>query len=76
MRVVNVSSDAGSHGNASFRLIANNGTSAGCRISKSALNTLTVKFAIQLADSGMLVNVACLGLTAAALCMEAMGVRM
>lgn len=74
-RVVNVSSGAGSHGDASFGLTTNNGASASYGISKAALNALTVKFAVELADSGVLVNAACPGLTATAPGMEAMGAR-
>lgn len=74
-RVVNVSSGAGSHGDTSFGLTTNNGASASYGISKAALNALTVKFAVELAGSGVLVNAACPGLTATAPGMEAMGAR-
>lgn len=74
-RVVNVSSGAGSHGDTSFGLTTNNGASASYGISKAALNALTVKFAVELAASGILVNAACPGLTATARGMEAMGAR-
>ncbi len=74
-RVVNVSSGAGSHGDPGFGLTTNNGASASYGISKAALNALTVKFAVELADSGVLVNAACPGLTATAPGMEAMGAR-
>ena len=74
-RVVNVSSGAGSHGDTSFGLTTNNGASASYGISKAALNALTVKFAVELAGSGVLVNAVCPGLTATAAGMEAMGAR-
>ncbi len=74
-RVVNVSSGAGSHGDTNFGLTTNNGASASYGISKAALNALTVKFAVELAGSGVLVNAACPGLTATAPGMEAMGAR-
>lgn len=74
-RIVNVSSGAGSHGDTNFGLTTNNGASASYGISKAALNALTVKFAVALADTGILVNAVCPGLTATAAGMEAMGAR-
>lgn len=74
-RVVNVSSGAGSHGDAGFGLMTNNGATASYGISKAALNALTVKFAVELSTSGILVNAVCPGLTATAPGMEAMGAR-
>jgi NAD(P)-dependent dehydrogenase (short-subunit alcohol dehydrogenase family) len=74
-RIVNVSSGAGSHGDPTFGLITNNGAAATYGISKAALNALTVKFAVELADSGILVNAVCPGLTATAPGMEAFGAR-
>lgn len=74
-RIVNVSSGAGSHDDTSFGLTTNKGASASYGISKAALNALTVKFAVELAGNGVLVNAACPGLTATAPGMEAMGAR-
>ena len=74
-RVVNVSSGAGSHGEMQFGLTTNHGASASYGISKAALNALTVKFAVELEGTGILVNAVCPGLTATAPGMEAMGAR-
>lgn len=74
-RIVNVSSGAGSHGDAGFGLTTNGGATASYGISKSALNALTSKFAAELVGSGILVNAVCPGLTATAPGMEAMGAR-
>ncbi|MBI1276601.1 MAG: SDR family NAD(P)-dependent oxidoreductase [Anaerolineaceae bacterium] len=74
-RVVNVSSGAGSHGEMQFGLTTNKGASASYGISKAALNALTVKFAVELEGTGILVNAVCPGLTATAPGMEAMGAR-
>lgn len=74
-RIVNVSSGAGSHGDTGFGLTTNNGASASYGISKAALNAVTVKFAVELAGNGVLVNAVCPGLTETAPGMEAMGAR-
>ena len=74
-RLVNVASGAGSHGDMQFGLTTNGGSSASYGISKAALNALTVKFAAELAGTGVLVNAVCPGLTATAPGMEAMGAR-
>ncbi|MBL8166494.1 MAG: SDR family NAD(P)-dependent oxidoreductase [Anaerolineae bacterium] len=74
-RVVNVSSGAGSHGDTQSGLRTNRGAVASYGISKAALNALTVKFAVELEGSGILVNATCPGLTATAPGMEAMGAR-
>lgn len=74
-RIVNVSSGAGSHGEAQFGLAANGGATASYGISKAALNALTAKLAAELSGSGILVNAVCPGLTATAPGMEAMGAR-
>lgn len=74
-RIVNVSSGAGSHGEAQFGLATNRGAVASYGVSKAALNALTVKFAAELAGTGILVNAVCPGLTATAPGMEAMGAR-
>lgn len=74
-RIVNVSSGAGSHGELQFGLTTGRGAVASYGISKAALNALTSKLAAELQDAGILVNVACPGLTATAPGMEAMGAR-
>jgi NAD(P)-dependent dehydrogenase (short-subunit alcohol dehydrogenase family) len=74
-RVVIVSSGAGSHGDAAFGLTTNQGATASYGISKAALNALTAKLAAELADTPILVNAVCPGLTATAPGMEAMGAR-
>jgi len=74
-RIVNVSSGAGSHSDMNFGLTSNNGSSASYGISKAALNALTVKFAMELKGTSVLVNAVCPGLTATAPGMEAMGAR-
>jgi NAD(P)-dependent dehydrogenase (short-subunit alcohol dehydrogenase family) len=74
-RVVNVSSGAGAHGEQQFGLTTNHGVTASYGISKAALNALTAKFAAELADTNILVNAVCPGLTATAPGMEAMGAR-
>lgn len=74
-RLVVVSSGAGSHGDAQFGLTTGGGAVASYGISKAALNALVAKLAAELADSGILVNATCPGLTATAPGMEAMGAR-
>jgi NAD(P)-dependent dehydrogenase (short-subunit alcohol dehydrogenase family) len=74
-RIVNVSSGAGSHEDTEFGLAASGGTAASYGISKAALNALTVKLAAELADTPILVNAVCPGLTATAPGMEEMGAR-
>lgn len=74
-RIINVSSGAGSHGEPYFGLTTNKGASASYGISKAALNALTVKLAVELDGSGILVNAVCPGLTATAPGMEVMGAR-
>lgn len=63
-RIVNVSSGAGSHSDPQFGLTTNDGSVASYGISKAALNALTAKFAAELANTGILVNAVCPGLTA------------
>lgn len=63
-RVVNVASGAGSHGQPAFGLAAPGGTAASYGISKAALIALSSKLAAELADSPVLVNAVCPGLTA------------
>jgi NAD(P)-dependent dehydrogenase (short-subunit alcohol dehydrogenase family) len=74
-RIVNVSSGAGSHGDALFGLTTGDGAVASYGISKAALNALTTTLAAELDGSGILVNAVCPGLTATAPGMEAMGAR-
>ena len=74
-RIVVVSSGAGSHGDQQFGLTTGEGAVASYGISKAALNALVAKLAAELADSGILVNAVCPGLTATAPGMEAMGAR-
>ena len=74
-RIVNVSSGAGSHGDAAFGLTARGGAAASYGISKAALNALTATLATELAGTGILVNAVCPGLTATYPGAEAMGAR-
>ena len=74
-RIVNVSSGAGSHGDADFGLTTGQGSVASYGISKAALNALTSKLAAELEGTGVLVNSVCPGLTATAPGMEEMGAR-
>jgi NAD(P)-dependent dehydrogenase (short-subunit alcohol dehydrogenase family) len=63
-RIVNMSSGAGSHGDPAFGLTARGGAAASYGISKAALNALTATLATELADTPILVNAVCPGLTA------------
>lgn len=75
-RIVNVSSGAGSHGDDQFGLTRRNGAAAATYgISKAALNALTATLAAELADTGILVNAVCPGLTATWPGAEQMGAR-
>lgn len=74
-RLVNVSRGAGSHADQQFGLSTNHGATASYGISKTAINALTAKLAAELADTPVLVNAVCPGLTATAPGMEAMGAR-
>jgi NAD(P)-dependent dehydrogenase (short-subunit alcohol dehydrogenase family) len=74
-RIVNVSSGAGSHGDAQFGLAKRGGRAATYGISKAALNALTSTLAAELADTPILVNAVCPGLTATWSGAEAMGAR-
>lgn len=73
-RVVNVSSGAGSFGEAQFGL-ASSPTVASYGVSKAALNALTVKLSQELKARKILVNAVDPGLTATAPGMEEMGAR-
>jgi NAD(P)-dependent dehydrogenase (short-subunit alcohol dehydrogenase family) len=74
-RVVHVSSGAGSHGDDSFGLTARGGAAASYGISKAALNALAATQAAELADTPVLVNAVCPGLTATFPGAESMGAR-
>jgi NAD(P)-dependent dehydrogenase (short-subunit alcohol dehydrogenase family) len=74
-RIVNVSSGAGSHGDEQFGLTRRGGAAAGYGVSKAAQNALTSTLAAELADTPILVNAVCPGLTATWPGAEAMGAR-
>ena len=74
-RIVNVSSGAGSHGDERFGLTRRGGAAASYGISKAAQNALTSTLAAELADTPILVNAACPGLTATWPGAEQMGAR-
>jgi NAD(P)-dependent dehydrogenase (short-subunit alcohol dehydrogenase family) len=74
-RIVNVSSGAGSHGDDAFGLRARHGAAASYGISKTALNALTSTLAAELADTNVLINSVCPGLTATWPGAEGMGAR-
>ena len=69
-----MSSGGGSHGDSQFGLATGPGsTSYG--VSKAALNAFTTKLAVELKETGILVNAVCPGFTATAPGMEAMGAQ-
>lgn len=70
-----MSSGAGSHEDASFGLTARGGAAASYGISKAALNDLTSTLATELAQTNVLVNAICPGLTATWPGAENMGAR-
>jgi NAD(P)-dependent dehydrogenase (short-subunit alcohol dehydrogenase family) len=74
-RVVNVSSGAGSHGDAVFGLTSSNAMGPAYAVSKAALNALTVAFSRELSVHGVKVNAVCPGFTATFPGAEAMGAR-
>lgn len=74
-RIVNVSSGAGSHGDAAFGLNTDNGMGTSYAVAKAALNALTVKVSRELRDDRVLVNAVCPGFTATFAGGEAMGAR-
>lgn len=74
-RLVNVASGAGSHADAQFGLARQGGRAASYGISKAALLALTSTLAAELADTPILVNAACPGLTATFEGAEQMGAR-
>lgn len=74
-RIVNVSSGAGSHGDEAFGLTRRGGAAATYGISKAALNALTSTLAAELADTPIIINSVCPGLTATWPGAEQMGAR-
>jgi NAD(P)-dependent dehydrogenase (short-subunit alcohol dehydrogenase family) len=74
-RIVNVSSGGGSHGDDQFGLTRRGGAAATYGISKAALNALTSTLAAELADTPIVVNSVCPGLTATWPGAEDMGAR-
>ncbi|WP_380163444.1 SDR family NAD(P)-dependent oxidoreductase [Jannaschia sp. R86511] len=74
-RVVNISSGAGSHEDPAFGLRSRGGAAATYGISKAALNALTSTLATELAQTPVLVNAVCPGLTATYPGAENMGAR-
>jgi NAD(P)-dependent dehydrogenase (short-subunit alcohol dehydrogenase family) len=63
-RIVNVSSGAGSHGDAAFGLTTANSMGTSYAVAKAALNALTVKCANEEKANRVLVNAVCPGFTA------------
>lgn len=74
-RLAMVASGAGSHGDSAFGLERRGGYAASYGISKAALLALTSTLAAQLAETAILVNAVCPGLTATFDGAEQMGAR-
>jgi len=74
-RIVNVSSGAGSHGDAAFGLTSGNPMGPSYAVAKAGLNALTALWAKELAEEGILVNAVGPGFTATFEGGEAMGAR-
>ncbi len=74
-RLVNVASGGGSHGDDTFGLTRRGGQAASYGISKAALLALTSTLAAEVADTPILVNAGCPGLTATFDGAEQMGAR-
>ena len=74
-RIVMVSSGGGSHADGQFGLTRRGGAAATYGISKAAVNALTATLAAELADTPILVNAVCPGLTATWQGAEQMGAR-
>jgi NAD(P)-dependent dehydrogenase (short-subunit alcohol dehydrogenase family) len=74
-RIVMVSSGGGSHADEQFGLTRRGGAAATYGISKAAVNALTATLAAELADTPILVNAVCPGLTATWQGAEQMGAR-
>jgi NAD(P)-dependent dehydrogenase (short-subunit alcohol dehydrogenase family) len=74
-RIVHVSSGAGSHADEAFGLTRRGGAAASYGISKAALNALAATQAAELAETPVIVNAVCPGLTATFPGAEQMGAR-
>ncbi|GLU48540.1 SDR family NAD(P)-dependent oxidoreductase [Nocardiopsis ansamitocini] len=74
-RIVNVSSGAGSHTDERYGFPVFGGTAATHAISKAALNAFTAVLAAELADTPVIVNAVCPGVTATVPGAEAFGAR-
>ena len=74
-RVVHVSSGAGSHADPAFGLTRRGGAAAAYGISKAALNALAATQAAELADTPVIINAVCPGLTATFPGAQQMGAR-
>ena len=74
-RIVMVSSGGGSHTDERFGLARRGGAAASYGVSKAALNALTATLAAELADTPIVVNAVCPGLTATWEGAEQMGAR-
>ncbi|GAA0977366.1 SDR family oxidoreductase [Nocardiopsis tropica] len=74
-RIVNVGSGAGSHADERFGLSLMGGSAATHAVSKAALNAFTAVLAAELADTPVIVNVVCPGVTATAPGAEHLGAR-
>jgi NAD(P)-dependent dehydrogenase (short-subunit alcohol dehydrogenase family) len=74
-RIVNVSSGAGSHGDAAFGLHTGNAMGTSYAVAKAALNALTVKLAREETATTLRINAVCPGFTATFEGGAAMGAR-
>jgi NAD(P)-dependent dehydrogenase (short-subunit alcohol dehydrogenase family) len=74
-RLVNVSSGGGSHADHRFGLTTRHGAAASYGVTKAALNALTATLAAELAETPVVVNAVCPGLTATWPGAEQMGAR-
>ncbi|MFM9882838.1 MAG: SDR family NAD(P)-dependent oxidoreductase [Burkholderiales bacterium] len=74
-RIVNVSSGAGSHGDAAFGLTTGNGMGVSYAVSKTALSALTARLAVEERPHHVLVNAVCPGFTTTFDGAEQMGAR-
>lgn len=74
-RIINVSSGAGSHGDAAFGLVTDNSMGTSYAVAKAALNALTAKMAHEEQASGVRINAVCPGFTATFPGGETMGAR-
>lgn len=74
-RIVHVSSGTGSYADDAFGLTARHGAAASYGITKAALNALTSTLAAELAETPVIVNAVCPGLTATWPGAEQLGAR-